>query len=126
MKDHNKKTKWIERFKEDNDYRHLRFKQLDMGYGGYPPYELDSDLIDITTLEVFRYIERDRIPLFVGSQSGIYPKIDTIPGFFNGEKIIGVLAKSLLSGNIAGLTLYRISAKDKEFTYKEIIHYKNI
>jgi len=113
---------WIKSFMKDQKHGRKRFKRLDKGY---PQFEIDESLIDIVDFEEFIQIEEGRIPFFVGSQFGIQPKIDDIPQFFNGEKQIAVLGKSLLSGHVAGLTIFQIGKDEKKFNFNEIAYYEN-
>jgi hypothetical protein len=92
---------------------------------GHPRFEVDKAIIDIVEFEEFIIIEEQRTPLFIGSQFGIYPKIDDIPQFFNGEKLIAILAKSLLSGCVSGLYLHQIGKNDNKFKSNEIAYYGN-
>ncbi len=115
-------TFWVKKFKEEQKNRQKRFKRLDRGY---PPFELDESLIDIVDMEEFVMIEEHRIPIFVGSQFGIYPRIEEMPEFFNGRKVIAILSKSLLSGHVSGLTIYQIEENEKQFNYKRVERYPN-
>lgn len=115
-------TCWIKKFKEEQKNRQKRFKRLERGY---PPFELDESLIDIVDMEEFILIEEFRIPIFVGSQFGIYPRIEKMPEFFNGRKVIAILSKSLLSGHVSGLTIYQIEENEKQFNYKRVERYPN-
>jgi hypothetical protein len=113
---------WIKSFMKDQQHGQKRFKRLDKGY---PPFEIDEALIDIVEFDEFIQIEERRVPLLIGSQFGIYPRIDDIPQFFNGEKLIAILGKSLLSGHIAGLSLYQIGKNEKKFKFNKIGYYEN-
>ncbi len=115
-------TFWVKKFKEEQKNRQKRFKRLDRGY---PPFELDESLIDIVDMEEFVMIEEHRIPIFVGSQFGIYPRIEEMPEFFNGRKVIAILSKSLLSGHVSGLTIYQIEENEKQFNFKQVERYPN-
>jgi hypothetical protein len=114
---------WIKSFLKDQQHGQKRLKRLEKGY---PPFEIDEALIDIVEFDEFIQIEERRIPLFIGSQFGIHPSIDNIPQFFNGEKLIAILGKSLLSGHVAGLSLYQIGKNEKKFKFDKIGYYKNI
>ena len=105
-------TYWINRFQADPKYGKIRFKRLE---SGYPLFEIENSLIDVVEMDVFVKIEDDRIPLFVGSQFGLNPKMNQIPNFFNGRKVIAILSKSLLSGAVSGLSLHEIGENDKVF-----------
>ncbi len=115
-------TFWVKKFKEEQKNRQKRFKRLDRGY---PPFELDEWIIDIVDMEEFVMIEEHRIPIFVGSQFGIYPRIEEMPEFFNGRKVIAILSKSLLSGHVSGLTIYQIEENEKQFNFKQVERYPN-
>jgi hypothetical protein len=115
-------TFWVKKFKEEQKNRQKRFKRLDRGY---PPFDLDESLIDIVDMEEFVMIEELRIPIFVGSQFGIYPRIEEMPKFFNGRKVIAILSKSLLSGHVSGLTIYQIEENEKQFNFKQVERYPN-
>lgn len=113
---------WIKNFKNDQDHGQKVFKRLNKGY---PPFEIDKALIDIVEFEEFIKIEEQRIPLFIGTQFGIYPRIDDMPQLFNGEKLIAILHKSILSGGVFRLSLYQIGKNDKKFNYNKIGYYEN-
>ena len=116
---------WLNHFFDDEKFGAIRFKCLDKGY---PRFDFDDKLIDIVSDFDFSKIENNRIPLFIGSQFGINPRINEISDFFNGDKIIAVLGKSLLSGCVAGLSIYRINRIDVDFNAEEskkIIFFEN-
>jgi hypothetical protein len=114
---------WIKSFLKDQQHGQKRLKRLEKGY---PLFEIDEALIDIVEFDEFIQIEERRIPLFIGSQFGIHPNLDNIPQFFNGEKLIAILGKSLLSGHVDGLSLYQIGKNEKKFKFDKIGYYKNI
>jgi len=114
---------WIKKFKTDIEYGDKRFKRIKKGY---PYFEIDNELIDIVELDDFIKIEPNRFPLFIGSQFGIHPKLNEISDFFNGEKVIAVLSKSVLSGSVSGLSLHKINKNDKKFIPNKIQHYGNV
>jgi hypothetical protein len=101
-------TYWIARFKKSEKLGHLRFKKLRSGFRGYPPFDIDESLIEDVDLEEFLNSEEDKIPFFVGTQFGVTPDMDSIPGFYDVDRKIAILAKSALSGNVAGLRIYFI------------------
>ena len=102
---------WIVKFLKDPVYGRNRFKIV---ASGYPQFEITESLIDLVGVDEFSFIEKNRIPLFIGTQFGIFPEVNEMPYFFNGEKIIAILSKSLFSGHVAGLSLYRIKETDNE------------
>ncbi len=107
------KHAWLSKWLEDPAYVRIRFKMLEKGY---PPVDFPPELVTKVPLNMFNRIEAERIPLFIGSQFGVHPRPGNLEGFFNGEKLIAVLVKSLLSGHISGMNLYRIQADDTDFT----------
>jgi len=120
MKKHT--TYWIKHFRQNKEFGHLRFKLLkDKEHGGNPPFDIDESLIDEVGLDDFVKFEENRIPFFVGTQHGIYPRIDEIPNFYSEDKIIGILGKSLLSGHIGGLSIHKCVGKERI----EIVRFEN-
>lgn len=113
---------WLAAFQKDDANRNKRFKMLNCGY---PNFVLDTKYYDIVELDEFNRIEDDRLPLFIGTQFGIAPKIENLANFFNGEKEIAILGKSALSGNVSGLSIYKIESTDMSFTNKRIFYYSN-
>ena len=76
-------------------------------------------------LIVLILVDDGRLPLFIGTQFGIAPKIENLTNFFNGEKEIAILGKSALSGTVSGLSIYKIELTDTVFTNKRIFYYSN-
>jgi hypothetical protein len=97
---------WIEQFKNDHEFIDVRFKYLE---SLQVKIDFDRELIEAVSMEDFIRIENKRIPLFIGSQFGLIPRMDTLTGFYNGSKFFGVLLKSMLSGHVAGLKVYKIN-----------------
>jgi hypothetical protein len=107
-------------------YGHLRFKKLkNQGFGGYPPFDIDETLIDEVDLDTFIKKEETRIPLFIGHQFGINPWFNNIPNFLFEDKIVAILGKSVLSGHVAGLSIYQIPANSPENEWIKLIFFKN-
>lgn len=117
MKEHS--FYWLEQFKLHPEFGKYRFKRLDKGFKGYPPFDFDESLLDVVDLETFIKIEKNRIPLFIGTQFGLYPWFYDFPEFYNEEKIIAVLGKSVLSGHVACLSLYKVDANSKHASYSK-------
>ena len=118
--------KWIEKFKADPEYCNKRFKIINGG--GYIQHlYVDPDLIDLVTEEEFQLIEEERIPLDIGSQCGINPRMISNENstFLNGEKIVALLCKSLLSGSVAGVKIYKIEKDEKIFVNRVIKSFLN-
>ena len=112
-------TYLIKHFKANPNYAYLRFKKLDHKFKGYPSFEFDADLIDSVDLVTFTRVEEVRIPLFIGTQFGLYPWFYDSQEFCNKERTIAVLGKSLLSGHIAGLSIIKISVHSVYLNYTE-------
>jgi len=118
-------TYWIKHFKLNPEYGHLRFKKLDNGFSGYPPFEFDETLIDEVDLNTFIKKEETRIPLFIGTPMGLYPLLYKIPNFLTEDKIVAILGKSLLTGHVAGLRFYNLPAGSHEHEREELILFNN-
>jgi hypothetical protein len=118
----------MKHFKENLEFGNLRFKRLDKGFNGYPLFDFDESIIDIVDLETFIKVEGNRIPLFIGTQMGLYPLFYDFPEFYNEDKMIAVLGKSVLSGHVAGLAIYKVDANSKHACYskeQKVIYFKN-
>lgn len=117
---------WIARLKVDPDYSKKRFK-IPKGNSYSQHLYFDPDLVDRVSDEEFLSIEADRIPLGLGCQFGIHPRMiqDENSPFYNGEKLVALLAKSVLSGNVAGLKIYKIVKEDKKFKHRVVEFFPN-
>jgi hypothetical protein len=94
---------WTYAFLNDKRFNFKAYKCL--GYTSL--FSCDQDLYDVVNREEFCKID-DRLPLFMGTMCGRFPYLDELPGFFNGDKYMGVIGKSLLSGTVFGLSIYHI------------------
>jgi hypothetical protein len=117
---------WITNFRENPYYGHLRFKKLIEGLGGYPPFDIDESLVDLVDIETFVKKEVTRIPLLIGTQFGIYPRLDEVSLFFKEEIIFAILGKSVLSGHVAGLGIYKLPICSFLNDRKELVYFNNI
>jgi hypothetical protein len=95
----------------DENYGNIRFKILDGGQ--CVPYNISSILVDSVHLDVFLRVEDKRLPLLIGTQFGFFPRLSSIPGFFLEPRVVALLCKSVLSGNVAGLTICLIADRCK-------------
>lgn len=110
--------KWTEKMKADSEFVNIRFKKLN---NGYPLFVFPQNLLDEVNFENFIYPEQNRLPLFIGSQFGVFPKLEEI---YKGNKevvTIAILSKSLLSGNVSGLKIYLYSNGD----LKQLANFEN-
>jgi hypothetical protein len=115
---------WVPRFLADPEYGHLRLKRL---ASGYPPHDMDPGIIDVVEPEIFLTLEPLRMPFFLGTQFGTYPRLENLPKPHLGIMTIAVLGKSLLSGNVAGLSICEIDIGPNGFKSKRRIirHFPN-
>lgn len=83
---------------------HLKFKML---ASGYPPFMFPKNrLEEVDSLDFYK-AEKECLPLFIGTQFGVYPK-DISLNFFEGGRI-AILEKSLLSGVQSAIIIYEIN-----------------
>jgi hypothetical protein len=116
---------WIKHFKQNPEYGHLRFKKLDKGFSGYPPFEFEETLLNVVDLGTFIKKEENRIPLFIGIPMGLFPRLYEISNFLSEDKTVAILGKSLLTGHVAGLGIYQIKAGSHEHEREELIFFNN-
>lgn len=95
---------WVTSFRNNKQWKSIRFKIF---CSGYPPLYMPADLTDLVDMRTFMTIEPNRIPLFMGTQFGVYPKIDT-KGLDNLSMtfVVAIQGKSLLSGCVSGVTFH--------------------
>ena len=129
MEDTKKNTRtnafWIKSFKRNPKYGHMRFKKLDIGFSGYPPFEFEETNVDVVDLDAFIKKEENRIPLFIGTPMGLYPLLYKIPNFLSEERLVGIFGKSLLTGHVAGLRIYNLPAGSHEHEREELFFFNN-
>ena len=83
----------------------FRLKKLDTGY---PPFDMDPVLFEVVSHYYFLKIEVNRMPMLIGSQFGIYPRVENVFDY-SYKGYIAILNKSLLSGSVSGLSIYYLS-----------------
>ena len=105
---------WINRFLNHPDYSGSRLKVIDTGI---PRLEISDNIVDKVDLSIFIKYEPKRIPLVIGTQFGIYPNIWMMDDFFAEKRDLGILSKSLLSGNVHSLTLFHFSGNISELDF---------
>jgi len=124
IQNNEKSMLWLKHFKDNKQFSHFRFKIPQSKHY----IDIDKDLIDIVDKETFLKIEENRIPLFLGTQFGVYPQYD-IKEIAHQSRIIAILGKSLLSGNVSGVTFYKLRKNGAcincESSRKEIIQFEN-
>ena len=89
---------------------------------------IDPDLVDVVPTEAFLNPEPHRLPLFIGSQFGINPRLESLPTPYVGVMTVAILGKSLLSGNVAGLSIHEVEiGPEGVITIQRIIrHFPNL
>lgn len=92
----------------------LRFKMLS---SGYPPFDLPKGLLDEVDMYDFFKTENERLPLFIGTHFGSFPKDISFKSFEGGK--IAVLCRSLLSGSQVAMNIYKIE-KGRKITIQNI------
>ena len=102
---------WESHLLSDETYGNIRLKKLDGGQ--YVPFNISSILVEPVDLEVFLKEEDKRLPLLIGTQFGFFPRLDNIPGFFLEPRVVALLSKSVLSGNVGGMSICLISERTK-------------
>jgi hypothetical protein len=120
VKDYPECLYWVKEMRYNSRWSNIRFKKIDCGY---PNFVMYSNLYDVENLENFITPEINRLPLFIGSQFGIQPKLEDIFKSYDENIQIAVLNKSLLSGAVAGLKIYLLKTN---YELEEIIFFKNI
>lgn len=100
--------RWTKPFYGDPRFAQFRFK--------YPEkiqvkFDFPDQLIDLVSYEDYYKTEKDRIPLFIGSQFGIIPRFEKAKPLFGDQKHIAILGKSLLTGAVSSLKIYSLDAQ---------------
>ncbi len=98
---------WESHLLHDEIYGNIQLKKLEGAQ--YLPYKISSVIVETVGLDEFLKLEDGRLPLLIGTQFGFFPRLTTINGFFLEPRIIALLSKSALSGNVAGLTICLIN-----------------
>ncbi len=95
---------WWRAYLDDPFYGSFQLKRLKNGMPSY--CDILMSMIPGVELEEFREIESDRLPLFAGSQFGIFPRLEDV---FNDtkERTVVILNFSMLSGCMAGVSIYK-------------------
>lgn len=94
---------WYFWFKKHPLLRDLRIITTKKG----PRFTLDSNRFEFVSDKVFFTPDETAIPLFLGSQFGLYPREESVPDDYEG--FVAVLGKSLLSGVVAGVGIQYFS-----------------
>lgn len=92
----------LSNIQQDGRWSDIRFKILPFQNNCFRFPEFLYDIVDESE---YQRIEEKRLPLFIGSQFGIYPQPEK---YFADKKepiLVGILNKSMLSGLVAGLKI---------------------
>ena len=117
--------RWYNKMKMDEEFSKYRFKTLKEHV--YPYMHIPYDIVDDVDEETFFTEEPYRLPLFMGCQFGVGPKIKRIVNgetinmdhleLFNGSRI-AILGKSVLSGCVGGFSIFDIVDHKRELIKK--------
>jgi hypothetical protein len=104
------------RFLEDSEFGHLKMKWLSKKpFSAYLPFHVPDGLVQAVDKEEFDLREdSERLPIFLGSQFGYFPSLKSIEPIPDGY-LHFLLAKSMLSGLVSGLSLRRWDAGQRQF-----------
>jgi S-adenosylmethionine synthetase len=104
-------------FMEDPEYGHLKFKWLhDLIENNYLPFHTPEGLVQKVRYEEFLKDERtERIPIFLGSQFGLFPAGYKYLLPLNDGALHAIISKSMLSGTVGSLKLNRWNAETESF-----------
>lgn len=119
---------WTIRYQNDPDFSHIRFKTTGSANTSFQngSCAFIGKWLDFVPRKEFFTPEPNRLPLFIGSQFGIRPNLHSNKEFLTGQLRIAVLAKSQLSGCVAGLQILDVdlvqSDPDKSYCLWKVIH----
>jgi hypothetical protein len=118
----NHKLQWTIHYQNDPEFSHIRFKRIK---GSGQTFDFVTGWIDLVTPEEFFTPEPNRLPLFLGTQFGISPHLHLHKEFLTGHLRVAIIAKSQLSGNVAGLfiedvNLVQSEPKKKYYLWKRV------
>ena len=101
---------------KDPTWGHLKMKWLSTkAFTPYLPFHVPDGLVQKVEKKEFDLREdAERLPIFLGSQFGINPRYSVIEPIPDGH-LHFIIAKSMLSGHVAGLSLKQWDAKQNEF-----------
>jgi hypothetical protein len=102
---------WESHLLNDDIFGDIRFKKLNGGQ--YVPYNISSVPVDSVSLDIFLKDEDKSLPLIIGTQFGFFPRLNTIPEFYLEPRVVALLSKSVLSGNVAGISICLIPGREK-------------
>ena len=112
MIQHIKNTlQWTIHYQNDPEFSHIRFKRIQ---GSAQNFDFVDGWIDLVTPEEFFTPEPNRLPLFLGTQFGISPHLNKHKEFLTGHLRVAIIAKSQLSGNVAGLFIEDVDLVQSE------------
>ena len=112
--------KWFKacfyRFLKDPEFGHLKMKWLSTKpFTANLPFDVPDGLVQKVEKEEFDLPEdAERLPIFLGSQFGVNPRYSVIELIPDGH-LHFIIAKSMLSGTVDGLSLKQWDEKKNEF-----------
>jgi hypothetical protein len=123
---------WIHGFMKNQEFCNYRFKYYCENGNCYGPYfDFIAEWIDIVdNVDEFNAIERNRVPLFIGSEPELLPAELSHKGVRLKSPIIAILMNTIIVSNkVLGLGFYSIkSRRSNERAYKkrrELVFFKN-
>jgi len=122
---------WIHEFMKNQEFCNYRFKYYCEDGNCYgPDFDFISEWIDLVdNVDEFNAIERNRVPLFIGSDPKLLPGQLSHEGIRLKSPIIAILKKTLISNKVLGLGFYSIkSRRSNERAYikrRELVFFKN-
>ena len=109
---------WTLHYRNDPEFSQVRFKRLKQD--SYH-YHFIDDWIDVVSPEEFFTHESVRLPLFIGSQFGVWPNLSKHEKFLDRTLRVAILGKSMLSGCVSGIRVQEVNLVPKD---PERLHYK--
>jgi hypothetical protein len=106
---------WLAAFQKHSIYGHKRFKILP-DIAGHLRLK-DHELFDIVDKSTFKKLEPHRLPVFMGGYMGVGPGVSLLNTTIDHE--VAVIARSPLSGAVAGMRIWQVKAGDPSFTMTE-------
>jgi hypothetical protein len=123
---------WIHEFMKNTEFCNYRFKYYcEKGNRLEPNFDFISEWIDIVdNVDEFNAIEKNRIPLFLGSEPELLPAVLSDEGLRLKSPIIAILVNTIITSNkVLGLGFYSIKPRrSNEKSYRrrrELVFFNN-
>ena len=107
---------WARKIEFDIEKSDIKFKMLETDNFEHNILQKYSTIVSSS-----KFIKIDsHVPILLGNGKDIFANLNTLEGFFDEPRVIVVLNKFMLSGNIIDLSLYEISSSKLNFDYYPI------